>query len=200
MNCNTHGFIRLIRSSKAYAALTGTVLAIVPVAFSWRGMDHQHQADAAQAFATKVMAMWGTVIVMTGVEDAATNAVSGSSSTPPQALPPDPTPATLPDTASPQSSGVVIMPAVILLCLLGLITSGCQADPAYTTYRDGSQAIVEPVCKQYDQLMTDAVKTGLRTTNEQQIEQAEVAEIRDLYNKSKQTSSPSTRPAAALGK
>jgi hypothetical protein len=64
-----HGIVRFLRSSKTYAAITATVLALVPLYFAWGTMTPSEKASAVQDFATKISIVWGAVIVGTAFED-----------------------------------------------------------------------------------------------------------------------------------
>lgn len=64
------GLVRLFHSSKAWAALGGTVIAFLPIAIPDAGLTPQQRRQLWADFATKSALLWGGVIAVTGLEDA----------------------------------------------------------------------------------------------------------------------------------
>lgn len=96
--------------------------------------------------------------------------------------------------------GKVFLP----LILIALLMTGCSnlstSDPQLDTYREGLHAIDEPLYQAHAQLMSDAVKAGIRTPTDQQVVTAGIAGAEALYQQSKVTEGtssivPATQPA-----
>jgi len=161
----THGLIRLVRSSKGWSALTGTLIAIVTAVLVWPSLSQDQKAGYAQGLITKIMLLWGGVIVMTGVEDAASKSKDPAENTQKPWPPADPRPVNQGEIESDNSSGDfskggivpdsgqqtfvgkretvapanfhLKIPKLIVFVSMILIGLGCQTDPKFAAYREG---------------------------------------------------------------
>jgi hypothetical protein len=79
---DSHGILRLLRSSKFYTACVGTVLALLPILFAAPDLTREQKLEQWRNFTLAASTLWAGVIVMNGVEDYAAKRDAPTTATP----------------------------------------------------------------------------------------------------------------------